>query len=146
MNQGRPRVVVGIDGSDESIAALCWAIGYAGRTAGTVRAVMVWQQPAVHGYPSYARSMPVIADAPYGPDIEQWTRETLAALVNDVVGGSQTPPIQQLTVEGSPASVLVEQSKSADLLAVGARGHSVFTELLLGSVSTHCLHHAGCPV
>ena len=34
----------------------------------------------------------------------------------------------------------------ADLLVVGSRGHSQFTDALLGSVSQNCAHHASCPV
>ena len=54
--------------------------------------------------------------------------------------------IEQRVVQGAPAAVLVEQSRDADLLIVGSRGHGGFTELLLGSVSQQCAHHAECPV
>jgi nucleotide-binding universal stress UspA family protein len=46
----------------------------------------------------------------------------------------------------APAAGLIETARGADLLVVGARGHSGFVGLLLGSVSDQCVHHAACPV
>jgi len=41
---------------------------------------------------------------------------------------------------------LVDESRSADLLVVGSRGHGGFPGLLLGAVSQQCAQHAACPV
>jgi len=142
MSSERPVVVVGVDGSKESVEAMCWAVGYARRTGGTVRALIAWQRQ-VPGYSSYAGVAMVF---PENLDLEKEARQCLRDLVTDVVGESECPPIQQLVLEGHPAALLVEESKSADLLAVGARGHGAFTDLLIGSVSNHCVHHAACPV
>ncbi|MEO6530311.1 MAG: universal stress protein, partial [Specibacter sp.] len=49
-------------------------------------------------------------------------------------------------VRGTPAKVLMEHSKSAQMLIVGSRGHGGFAGMLLGSVSSACAEHAGCPV
>ena len=58
------------------------------------------------------------------------------------------PPgwVSTRVIEGYPAQVLVDASAGADLLVVGSRGLSGFADVLLGSVSTYCVHHAHGPV
>jgi nucleotide-binding universal stress UspA family protein len=51
-----------------------------------------------------------------------------------------------LVLEGQAAGILTEAATEADLLIVGTRGHGGFADLLLGSVSSQCAHHASCPV
>jgi nucleotide-binding universal stress UspA family protein len=46
---------------------------------------------------------------------------------------------------GFAGAVLVEAAKGASMLVVGSRGHSGLTDLLIGSVSEHCVHHATSP-
>ena len=60
--------------------------------------------------------------------------------------GLPSDQITTETVDGRATAVLVKHVKENDLLVVGSRGHGAVTGALLGSVSTHCVHHAPCPV
>jgi len=132
--ENRAQVVVGIDGSPSSIAALRWALRYAAATGGEVRAIAAWVVPVSFGYP------PVYDDVDWpemaGTILDKAVAETVDA------GVTVTPDV----VYGHPANVLVEAGKTAELLVVGSRGHSTVTGMLLGSVSQHCVQHADCPV
>ena len=72
--------------------------------------------------------------------------DLLQKLVADLE--ERNPPVDVRTAieEGNPSEVLIEQSKEADLIVVGSRGHGGFAGMLLGSVSQHLATHAGCPV
>jgi nucleotide-binding universal stress UspA family protein len=71
-------------------------------------------------------------------------------LVTGVVSGVVDPavrvPVTARAARGSPAGVLLDAARGAQLLVVGSRGLGGFTEALLGSVSQRCVHHAPCPV
>ncbi|NMR31951.1 universal stress protein [Crystallibacter degradans] len=130
------KVVVGLDGSDGSQTALGWAVSEARLRSGTVHAVTVWQPPAVT-----AGMEGLIWDP---ASFEAAAKNEQTRVLKRVPAGDI--PISKLLVHGSPAAVLLDASKDADLLVVGSRGLGGFSGLLLGSVSTHLIHHAACPV
>lgn len=134
-------IVVGVDGSKPSLAALRWAVGQAELTGEAVRAVTAWQYPVVAGSIGWGPVM--VAD---DMDMQAIGEKTLAEAVSEVCGEGSDVRVEQQVVEGYAPDVLVSASASADLLVVGSRGHGTFAEALLGSVSQNCAHHAKCPV
>ena len=128
------KIVVGVDGSVPSKAALAWAIRQAKLTGAAVQAVIAWEYPPSYGYV-----------AP-GVNFEEIAAETLAAAIAEVAGPDEPVTIRSAVVEGNPTRALLDASARAELLVVGSRGHGGFVEALLGSVGQHCVHHATCPV
>ena len=132
-------IVVGVDGSDESKAALRWALDEGRLRGARVRAIYAWNFP------------PMVASWAYvGPaelDTDALQREA-EGFLDSVVARTKTEgvDVEHAAVQGSAAQMLVEAAAEADLLVVGSRGHGGFTGLLLGSVSQQCAHHAPCPV
>jgi nucleotide-binding universal stress UspA family protein len=135
----RGLVVVGIDGSAQSVAALHWAASYAAATGASVRAVMAWHYPAAAG------PAPV-GVAPGRPETEELMRRHLHDAVAQVYPAGARAEVDTSIGYGHPAQVLIDESKEADLLVVGASGHGAFTGMLVGSVSIHCVTSAFCPV
>ena len=131
------KIVAGVDGSESSKAALRWAVGEARLRDAELQAVYVWTYPVVeaHGF----------APAGYAPfeDLQHGAAAFLDAIVAEVAGDA---PVVKAAVEGGPAELLVSRCEPGDLLVVGSRGLGGFSELLLGSVSHQCAHHAPCPV
>jgi nucleotide-binding universal stress UspA family protein len=135
--QTSPVVVVGVDGSDNSLEALHWAGEYAQAFGGKLIALIAWHIPTDLRYAIWATAdFNCQADA--------------AALVNGAleIERKECPSVaMEASVVNAPAAVaLIEASKEADLLVVGSRGHGGFLGMLLGSVGAHCTHHASCPV
>ena len=134
---GRPRVVVGIDGSPSSIAAAEWAARQAELTDAVLEVVMAWELPT-----SYGMSLPIPSD--WDPDHD--TGVLLEKALEPVRDEYPDVEIEAAVVEGHPSMILEKASNGADLLVVGSRGHGELTGMLLGSVSEHCVVHANCPV
>ncbi len=132
----QPRIVVGVDGSDSSQAALRWAVRQAKLAGGRVEAVTAWRYPAVYGWET----------AGIDADFEGDARRILAGALTAVTSPEPDIPVLSHVAEGYPADVLLHAAKGADLLVLGSRGHGGVTSVLLGSVSLHCVLHAHCPV
>jgi nucleotide-binding universal stress UspA family protein len=136
---GRQHIVVGVDGSAASRAALTWAVRQAALTGAMVDAIIAWRQPTVYRYP-----LPL---APETSARELATR-VLDSAIYEVAQGldGSAAEVTPKVLEGNAASVLLHAAADADLLVVGSRGHGGFAGALLGSTSQHCVSHAACPV
>ncbi len=129
-------VMVGIDGSEGSTAALEWAASYAQAIGTTVRAVAVWRSPSASGF-----------DVGGGAwDREGSCRKRAESQIALVATHHPGLEIDLDVVCGGAAQVLVDGSENAALLVVGTRGHGGLADLMLGSTSIHCVHAAHCPV
>jgi nucleotide-binding universal stress UspA family protein len=73
-------------------------------------------------------------------------RFALEETLRDVGADTDGVTIERRVDQGAAAAALVEESRGADLLVVGSRGHGGFAQLLLGSVSQQSAQHAFCPV
>lgn len=135
------RVLVGVDGSAESVAALAWASRYAAATGATLRAVQAW-----HFHTAVGTAPEGVAPEPVRAEVEQRVHESLAEAVAKAQAASGGTAIESEVLYGHPAEVLIDESRRADLLVVGHRGHGAFSGMLIGSVSIHCVNHAACPV
>jgi nucleotide-binding universal stress UspA family protein len=133
------RVVVGVDGSGGSVAALRFAAAEAGLRGGELHVVHAWMD-TVSGYggPPWASS-----DTPLRDRADATLGESLQEAWRDGPPGVQ---VRAETVEGVEWDVLTEVAEAADLLVVGSRGRTGWSSLLLGSVSLRCLTFAPCPV
>ena len=132
-------IVVGVDGSDESRAALRWALDEGRLRGARVRAIYAWPFPPMATSWGYVGPAEIDLDA-----LQREADERLDSVIAEAK--SEGVDVEQAAVQGSAAQVLVEAAADADLLVVGSRGHGGFAGLLLGSVSQQCAHHAPCPV
>ncbi len=132
------RIVVGVDGSDQSRKALAWAYDEAGHHGASLVVLTTWH-PA---------SLPLSPPPPdYGDQPRREALELLDRFTSELVPKDPAVDIRTSVEEGkNPAKVLIERSREADLVVVGSRGHGGFVGMLLGSVSQHLVAHAECPV
>jgi nucleotide-binding universal stress UspA family protein len=136
------RIVVGVDGSGVSKDALRWAVGEARLRGTDLVVVHAWGIPLAGEF----EMVPVPPELP--GELEQAAKDNLASMVEEALGhgGQASVNVSKKVLEGDPAEVLIKESEGADLLVVGSRGLGGFRDLLLGSVSQQCSHHAKCPV
>ncbi|TRW81696.1 universal stress protein [Mycolicibacterium sp. 018/SC-01/001] len=135
----RQPVVVGVDGSPSSSAALAWAARDA-VLRGVDLTVLHAAAPTVTAWPG---------GAPAG--VPQWQREQGRQVLDDaartareLIGGAVD--VRTGFASTSPTTALVEASRTARVVVVGSRGRGALARTVLGSVSTALVHRAHGPV
>ncbi|MDO3684831.1 universal stress protein [Micromonospora sp. C28ISP2-4] len=129
-------VVAGSDGSESALRALGFAVERAAQRDVPLRVLRVWDPPGDRWVPpdfdpeQVAASERAAAEAELAP----W-RE-----------GFPDVPVEIEAVPGSASALLVEASRSAQLVVVGSRGRGGLRGMLLGSVSQQLIQHSHCPV
>ncbi len=129
-------IVVGIDGSTNSLAALRWALREGKSVGAPVEVVHCW-------------TAPTLTDVVFSP-AQQLMTASVCMLQNEIAAALADIPDTlvptQLSLPGNPATVLVDRCANARLLVLGVRQTTAMRDLAYGSVLSHCRKHAACPV
>jgi nucleotide-binding universal stress UspA family protein len=142
---GVRQVAVAFDGSPEAQHALAIAAGCARRAGARLRLVTAVNSAAVGVYPP--PPLDVAAYEELGEIARGQARERLDdAIASLGGGGGEGLAIEGAVLDGDIVGSLLEDAKSDDLLFTGSRAHGPFRRVLVGSVSTHLLRDAPCPV
>jgi nucleotide-binding universal stress UspA family protein len=134
------RLVVGVDGSDHAKRALRWALDEARRRNVRLEVIHAWSVP--YRFVGLERTLAIPMDAERDRARSELDA-TIQAVVTDPADRARVDPT---LVAGSAAVALVDASKTAGLVVVGARGVGGFLGLLLGSTANQVVVHAACPV
>ncbi|MFD5269736.1 universal stress protein [Streptomyces sp. NPDC058335] len=128
-------ITAGVDGTEESLAALAWAAREAVRRDLALRVVHAWRfQPD-------AAAEVADRDAQ-----EEWVRAVVREAVTDVSGRHPGLRVTSDVLEGDPAETLVAAGAEAEVLVLGSRGHGAVVGFLLGSVGQQVIAEARRPV
>jgi nucleotide-binding universal stress UspA family protein len=128
----RAEIVVGYDGSSDSELALDWADELAAEQGRPLRVLISEVDPTQ------------VLEA-----TSEWHAAKMAELeadAKDRLAGARTEDTVLELVQVPPAQALIDASAHAVAVVVGARGHSLLSGVVLGSVSQHVTRHASCPV
>ena len=137
-------IVVGVDGSAASKAAVDWAARDAALRGLPLKAVHVLTPPLVMAFP----------EVPMPPGYLKWQEEEAGKILEDAArvaaeaagGAAKDVVVSTEMLSGPSIPTLVDASEGAGMFVVGCRGHGALARGLLGSVSNALVHHSRCPV
>ncbi len=134
------RVVVGVDGSDQSTEATGYAFEQASQRGLGLTVLQAWDA----SFYTSSVALSTLAETWNDLAVEQEVITSAA-----IAGWTEKYPnldVRTHVIKGRPADILVDASQAAELVVVGSRGRGGFRGLHLGSVSRNVLHLAHCPV
>ena len=136
---GKPRIVVGVDDSPASLAALRWAAREAGLRATRLQVVRAWERARWRLAPYASRVRPGGRDedpAAAGARLE--------GAVRTMLGQASAIPVTMEVAEGLATQVLLDRAAGAELLVLG--GVASTGRDAIGPVARDCLRHPPCPI
>ncbi|MEU6611042.1 universal stress protein [Streptomyces shenzhenensis] len=128
-------ITAGVDGTEESLAALAWAAREAVRRDRPLRVVHAWR------FQSHEAVAAADRDTQDG-----WVRGATAEAVRTVTERHPELTVSVDVVEGHAVESLVAAAADAELLVLGSRGHGAVVGFLLGSVGQQVIAAAARPV
>jgi nucleotide-binding universal stress UspA family protein len=138
-------VVVGVDGSRPARAALAWGRDEAGRRGTTLSVIFAYVPPGP--WMGVGEAMGgTTTGLPSDEEMTGSARAELDRILTELGDAPGAASVESRVVTGDPATCLIEASRGAELLVVGRGGHGGLAHAFLGSVSSHCVAHAHCPV
>ena len=141
------KILLAVDGSVYSDAAVEEIIKRPWPAGSEVKVITAAEMPIMLGMEPWAAS----------PDYFEQIQKGIRSAAQDVISramaklntvADKTLKISTEIIEGPPRQVIVDEAENwhADLIVIGSRGLCAWNRLLLGSVSSGVLHHAGCSV
>jgi nucleotide-binding universal stress UspA family protein len=138
-------IVVGVDGSPSSTAAVEWAARDAEMHSASIT--------LVHVIAPVPPSSGPVGESPIPAGYTQWQDSDAKRIIADALkvvehntAQTDSTPAHSELIHGAIVPTLVDFSSEADMLVVGCRGQGTVSRAILGSVSSGVLHRAHCPV
>ena len=132
----KPEVVVGVDGSENSVEAVRWAVDYARAKGLNVRVISAFD------IPWRIFITPTSTDENYADA----AKEALDSPMERAFPDGTDLQIKRQVVQGRPELALGAASKNAVVLVIGSHGVGLLPGVTLDSVANYCVNHASCPV
>ena len=132
MNTRAGEIVVGYDGSGDSELALDWADQLAAEQGRPLRVLISEVDPT--------QVLEATSD---------WHAAKIGQLESDArdrLAGARSRDSSIEVVGVPPSQALIDASAKAATVVIGARGHSLLSGVVVGSVSQHVTRHSSCPV
>lgn len=134
------RIVVGVDASPHSVAALWFAFEMARTTVQPVTLIHSW------GYDTMWLDAPVGVEPGDLVDVHALAERAVHSVADPIAAEYNDVDVAWVMERNTPAQSLMDAANTASMLVVGRRGHGGFPALLLGSTSRALTHAAPCPL